>query len=115
MGFTELITCTMIKVLQSWFKDGLVYINDNMETFDTWFGEVSNKTKYKKYHTVRTVPKSNRNNRRKFQNPIEIIVERDKINTPNTHNQSLSFIGTGISIKSGRVKLDLLAPTSLLS
>jgi hypothetical protein len=35
----------MIKVLQSWFKDGLAYINDNIETFDTWFGDVSNKKK----------------------------------------------------------------------
>ena len=45
MRFTELNTCTMIKVLQSWFKDGLAYINDNIETFDTWFGDVSNKKK----------------------------------------------------------------------
>jgi hypothetical protein len=34
------------------------------------------------------------------------IVERDKIDTPNTyiHDYSLSWLGTGTSIKSGRVK-----------
>jgi hypothetical protein len=45
--------------------------------------------------TVRTISKSNIN-----------IVERDKIDTPNTyiHDYSLSWLGTGTSIKSGRVK-----------
>ena len=35
------------------------------------------------------------------------IVERDKIDTPNTriHDRLLSLLGTGTSIKSGRVKL----------
>ena len=93
----------MIKVLQSWFKDGLAYINDNIETFDTWFGDVIKKKKKKT-----TLSKQ-------FQNLIEIIIERGKINIPNTHDHLLFWIGTGISIKSRRVKLDLFAPTSLLS
>ena len=52
--------------------------------------------KTKKYHTVRTVPKSNRK-----------IAERGKIDTPNTqiYDGSLFMLGTGTSIKSGRVKL----------
>ena len=45
-----------------------------------------NKVKNKKYHTVRTIPKSN----------IK-IVERSKIDTTNTqiHDLSLSWFGTG--------------------
>ena len=50
--------------------------------------------KIKKYHTVGTIPKSNRK-----------IRERDKIDTPSTqiHNHSHSCHGKGASIKSGRV------------
>jgi len=60
----------------------------------------------KKYHTVRTIPKSN----------IK-IVERSKLDTPNTqiHDHSLSWLGTGTSIKRGRVKLVLCAQTFPLS
>jgi hypothetical protein len=50
-----------------------------------------------KCHTVRYVPKCPRE-----------IAERGKIETPNTyriHDRSLFWLGTGISIKSGRVKL----------
>ena len=47
--------------------------------------------KNKKYHTVGTVPKSNGK-----------IVESGKIDT---HDRSLSWFGSGTSIKSGRVKL----------
>jgi len=56
--------------------------------------------KNKKYHTERIIPKSN----------IK-IVERGKIDTPNTHihDCSLSWPGTGTSIKSGGVKLVLWA------
>ena len=50
----------------------------------------------KKYHTVVTVPKS-----------YTKIVERDKINTPNTqiHDRALTWLSTGTSIKCGAVKL----------
>jgi len=53
-----------------------------------------------KYHTVRTISKSN-----------ITIVERGKIDTPNTHvhDRSLSWLGIDISIKSGGVKLVLWA------
>ena len=46
----------------------------------------------KKYHTDRTFPKSN----------IK-IVERDKMDTPDTqvHAHFLSWLGTGTSVKSG--------------
>jgi hypothetical protein len=56
-----------------------------------------------KYNTVGTVPKSNIR-----------IVERGKSDIPNTqiHDRSLSWIGTGISIKSGGVKLVLWAQSS---
>ena len=49
-----------------------------------------NKMKSKKYNTVRTIRKSNRK-----------IVERDKIDSPDAqlHVRSLSWIGTGISLK----------------
>jgi hypothetical protein len=52
-----------------------------------------------------------------FQNPIAKIIERDKIDTPNTqiHDRSLSCLGTGTSIKSGRVKLILWAQASPLA
>jgi len=46
-----------------------------------------------RYHTVGTIPKS-----------IKTIVERVKIETPNNtqiHDNSLSWLGTGTSIKSG--------------
>jgi hypothetical protein len=49
-----------------------------------------------KYHTIGTAPNSNS----KF-------LERGKIDTPNTqiHNRPLSWLRTGTSIKSGRVKI----------
>jgi hypothetical protein len=52
---------------------------------------------------VGTIPKSN----------IKII-ERGKIDTPNIqiHDRSLSWISTGISIKSGGVKLVLCSQTN---
>ena len=52
----------------------------------------------KKYHTVRTVPKSNGN-----------IVEIEAKSTPLTpvHDHSLSWIGSDTSIKSGGAKLEL--------
>ena len=55
--------------------------------------------KNKKYHTVRTVPKSNRK-----------IAERCKIDTPNTqmHDLTLFLLGTGTSVTNGGVILDLL-------
>jgi hypothetical protein len=51
--------------------------------------------KNKKYHTVTTVLKFNRK-----------IAERGKIDSPYTqiHDRSLSWLGTGTTIKSGRVK-----------
>jgi hypothetical protein len=50
----------------------------------------------KKYHTVRTVPKSNRK-----------IVKRYKIDilSTYTHDCPLSWLGTGTSMKGDRVKL----------
>jgi hypothetical protein len=50
----------------------------------------------KKYHIVRTVPKSNRK-----------IIERVRIDTPNTqiHDHSLSWIGIDTSIKREGLKL----------
>ena len=56
--------------------------------------------------TVRTVKKSNRK-----------IVKRYKIDTPNKqiHDISLSWLDTGTSIKSGRIKLVLWAQASTLS
>jgi len=52
----------------------------------------------KKIHAVRTVKKSNRK-----------ILERGKIDTLKTqiHDRSLSYLGTGTSIRSSEVKLDL--------
>jgi hypothetical protein len=63
---------------------------------------MNDKTKNKKYHTVGTVPKSQK---------------RGKINTRNTHihNCLLSWLVTVTLIKSGGVKLVLWAQTSLLS
>ena len=56
-----------------------------------------------KYHTVRTVLKSNRK-----------IVRGDKINTLNTHlhNCSISWLDTNTLIKRGGVKLVLWAQSS---
>jgi hypothetical protein len=44
---------------------------------------------------------------KQFQNQIPKIVERGTIDTPNTQivDHSLSWFGTGTSIKSGGVKL----------
>jgi len=52
------------------------------------------KLKYKKYHTVGSIPKSNRK-----------IVKGGKIDTPNTqiHDRSRSWLGIGTSIKLGVV------------
>ena len=58
------------------------------------FHKSGDKMKNKNYHTFGTGPKSNRT-----------IVERDNITQ--THNRPLSWLGTGISIKSGGVKLVL--------
>ena len=62
--------------------------------------------KKKIYHTVRTVPKSNRK-----------IVDRGKIKIPNTHMPvcSLSYLGTGTSIKSGGANIVLWTQTFKLS
>jgi hypothetical protein len=50
-----------------------------------------------------------------FQNAIEKTVEKDKIDTPSTqiHDRSLSWLGTGTSIKSGGVKLVLLTQNKI--
>ena len=62
-------------------------------------------TMKKKYHTVGSVPKSNRK-----------IVERSKMDTGITlntqlHGHSLSWLGTGISKRNGGYKLVLWAQT----
>jgi hypothetical protein len=59
---------------------------------------LNNKIKNKKYHTVRTIPNSNRK-----------IVERSKFDTPNSkmHYHSLSWLDTGTSINRDGVKLAL--------
>jgi len=56
--------------------------------------------KPKKYYTVGTVPKSNRN-----------VVEIDKIDIPNTHihDCSITWLSTGTLIKGGGAKLVLWA------
>ena len=58
-----------------------------------------NKRGEKKHHTVGTAPKSNQK-----------IVERDKIDTLNTHlyDRSLSWLDTEASMQSDGVKLGLL-------
>ena len=58
----------------------------------------------KKKHIVGTVPKS-----------YSKFVERGKNLNTNIHDNSLSWLGTGTSIKSGRVKLVLCAQTSSLT
>jgi len=57
-----------------------------------------NKKKSKNYHTVGAAPKYNRT-----------IINRRKIDTPKTHmlDHSLSYLGTGTSIKSRGVQLVL--------
>ena len=70
----------------------------NVSSWKCW-----NKMKNKKIPHVGTVQKVNRK-----------IVERDKIDTPNTqiHDRSFFWLGTGTSIKkSGRVKLMLWSQT----
>jgi hypothetical protein len=60
--------------------------------------------KNKKYHTVGTIPKS-----------YIKIVERDKIDTPNTNTWTVSFLAVpGTSIKSGGVKLVYKPPLQVL-
>ena len=58
----------------------------------------NNKRKKEKYHTAATIPNLN----------IK-IAERGNIDTPNTqiHDLSLSWFGTGTSIKCDRVQLVL--------
>ena len=70
----------------------------------------ANKSKNKNKNTIVILSEN-------FQNPIAKIIERDKIDTPNTqiHDRSLSCLGTGTSIKSGRVKLILWAQASPLA
>jgi len=53
---------------------------------------------------------------RNTQKPNFKIVERCKIDTPNTqiHNRSLSWIGTGTSIKSGGIEIVLWDQTQLI-
>ena len=60
-----------------------------------------NTIKNKKYHTVVTLLKCNRK-----------IVERNKIDTPNTqiHDFSIFWLGTDTSIKCGRVKPVFIGP-----
>jgi hypothetical protein len=67
---------------------------------------LKNEMKYKKYHTVTTVTKSNCK-----------MVERGKIDTPNTyiHDDSFFRLCTGISIKSVGFNLVLCVQTSSLS
>ena len=84
-----------------------------------------------KYHNVRIIPKSHRkipqcqNNSKihqknttmseQFQNPTEKSLEKVKmISNTQVHDLSLSELGTGASIKSGRVKLVLWAQISSL-
>jgi hypothetical protein len=71
----------------------------------------------KRYHTVRTIPKSRSTKtyhtvRTISKSNIKIIV-KVKIDTTykQIHNHSLSWFGTDTSIKSGEVKLVLLAQT----
>ena len=66
--------------------------------FSNWktYTKCTNKLKNKKYHTVGTIPKSNRN-----------IAERGKNDSPNTqiHDRALSKLDTDTSIKSVGAKL----------
>jgi hypothetical protein len=76
--------------------------------FKDIFNSYTIKLKKKKKHTLKSVLKYNLK-----------IVERDKIDTPNTHvhDHSLSWLGTITSMKRGRAKLVLWAksfPNSLL-
>ena len=67
-----------------------------------------------KYHTVTTVPKPNRNNRRKRQNsyPYQTnlklvpLSNKFKIDTliKQIHDRSHSWLGTGTSVKSDQTK-----------
>jgi hypothetical protein len=62
-----------------------------------------NNKREKKNTTIGTIPNSN----------IK-IVERGKIDTPNTHinDRPLSWLGTGTTIKSGGIKLVLWTQTN---
>jgi hypothetical protein len=62
--------------------------------------------KNKKYQIVATVPNTNKKK----------IIERDKMDTPNTHihDQAFSWLGTGTSIKSGGFKLILWDQTLIV-
>jgi hypothetical protein len=60
-----------------------------------------NKMENKPYNIVGKDSKSSRTS-----------VERDKIDTPSTHSDLLSWLGTGTYIESGGVKLVLWARTS---
>ena len=52
-----------------------------------------------------------------FQNPIEKIIERNKIDTPNIqiHDGIFSWLGTGTSINCDGVRLVVRTQISLLS
>ena len=77
--------------------------------FMEWKEKQKNKTKQNKTKT-KTTPSE------QFQNPIKDLRNRGKLDTTNTHihDWSLSWLGTGTSVKSGGVKLLLWAHTSLL-
>jgi hypothetical protein len=62
--------------------------------------------KSKKYQSDGTVPKSNRK--------IVETEERSMLPYAHIHDRSLSWLDTGTSTKSGRVKLVVWAQTSLL-
>jgi hypothetical protein len=66
---------------------------DSLGRYDEPARETTGHWRVKKYHTVGTVPKPNRK-----------IVERGKINTPNTliHDHSLPWLGTGTLLKKWR-------------
>jgi hypothetical protein len=80
------------------FRFVAIQVNFRFVAIQVHFQFLMNKMKNKKYQSVWTVHKSNR----KF-------IERGKIDSPNTHvhDHSLSWLGTGTWIKSGRVKIVL--------
>jgi len=92
----------MYQIWCLWCVSGITFIRyaKSRKIWIEWFTK-------QKYHTVRTVSKSNRK-----------IAERDKIGTPNSQIRDcfISLFGTSTSIrKSDGVKLVLLVQTSPLS
>jgi hypothetical protein len=87
---------TIFKSINLWFSPfssffhsyHLQNYHDSVQSFNSSFMKYKNKMQNKKYYTVRTFPKFNRK-----------IVERSKINTPNTHihDSWLVWFGKGIS------------------